>query len=565
MRRPTRRGGRGGSPEAERLAARRMDRSSHTHRALRKRLAFRLGAGICLGAAIILIAAGAWNLRLQRLHLTSLLEAHATNTAEVISGATREAMLRNDPGEVRAILHSIASRRDVDRIRVFDKQGRIQVSSALEEVGHRVDITAEQCLSCHLSEDTLTEPPVDDTTRVFHDPGRGRVMGVISPIRNETSCAGAGCHVSTDEQSVLGVLDVQLSLAGVDRDLAASQRQMLLSLGLTVAAVVLFALWRLWRQVLLPVQWLSEGTTKVAGGDLSSRIAVRSDDELGALTGEWNAMVERLARARGELEEWNRTLAERVDEKTRELEETHQQMMLVEKMASLGKLSAVVAHEINNPLTGIATYARLLRRRLAPSEDAAETARILELVEGEAERCGRIVRNLLLFSRTPGVCFSVQSLAPLLERCLMLLEHQAKLGGIELGLQMVPDLPAIECDASQIQQVILALTSNALEACESGGSVRVEATTGPGPEEVQLRVQDDGRGISPELLDRIFEPFFTTKEETSGVGLGLAVVYGIVQRHHGSVQVESELGRGARFTVRLPVRQPAQTSQGGRS
>jgi signal transduction histidine kinase len=93
----------------------------------------------------------------------------------------------------------------------------------------------------------------------------------------------------------------------------------------------------------------------------------------------------------------------------------------------------------------------------------------------------------------------------------------------------------------------------------------VEATTGPGPEEVQLRVQDDGRGISPELLDRIFEPFFTTKEETSGVGLGLAVVYGIVQRHHGSVQVESELGRGARFTVRLPVRQPAQTSQGGRS
>jgi two-component system NtrC family sensor kinase len=130
---------------------------------------------------------------------------------------------------------------------------------------------------------------------------------------------------------------------------------------------------------------------------------------------------------------------------------------------------------------------------------------------------------------------------------------------------MVPDLPAIECDASQIQQVILALTSNALEACESGGSVRVEATTGPGPEEVQLRVQDDGRGISPELLDRIFEPFFTTKEETSGVGLGLAVVYGIVQRHHGSVQVESELGRGARFTVRLPVRQPAQTSQGGRS
>jgi two-component system NtrC family sensor kinase len=549
-----------------------MDRSSVARRALRNRLAFRLGVGLCVGSALILLAAGAWNLRLQRRHLTSLLEAHAAHTAEVISGATREAMLRNDPSEVRAILRSIASRPDFERIRVFDKQGRIQVSSAPEEIGRRVDITAEQCLSCHLAEDTLTEPLRDDRTRFFDDPGRGRLMGVISPIRNEASCAGAGCHVSTDEQSVLGVLDVQLSLAGIDRDLAASQRQMLLALGVMVAAVVLLALWRLWRQVLLPVQRLSEGTARVAAGDLSSRIPVRSEDELGALTEEWNAMVGRLAEARGKLEEWNRTLEARVEEKTRELEETHQQMMLVEKMASLGKLSAVVAHEINNPLAGIATYARLLRRRAEASqavagstadEATAESARILELVEGEAERCGRIVRNLLLFSRTPGTCFTPQPLAPLVERCAMLLGHQAELDGIELRQEVAADLPLIECDASQIQQVILALTSNALEACEAGCTVLVAAERSPQVEEIVLRVEDDGRGIAPELVDRIFEPFFTTKEATSGVGLGLAVVYGIVQRHHGTTRVESELGRGARFIVRLPIRQPAEARPGG--
>jgi two-component system NtrC family sensor kinase len=266
-------------------------------------------------------------------------------------------------------------------------------------------------------------------------------------------------------------------------------------------------------------------------------------------------MVEEIARARHEREEWNRTLERRVEEKTNELERTHERMMLVEKMASLGKLAAVVAHEINNPLAGIHTYAKLLRRRAGSGSPwDGESARALELVEGEAARCGEIVRNLLLFSRTPGSRFAPESLAPLIARCVLLLRHKAELAGIEIKAGVAADLPPVTCDASQVQQVVLALAMNAIEAMPRGGVLTIRAARrGEG---VALEVMDTGAGIPKDHLPHIFEPFFTTKEEGKGVGLGLAVVYGIVQRHGGRVDVASTPGEGTAFTVQLPLEPP---------
>jgi two-component system NtrC family sensor kinase len=282
---------------------------------------------------------------------------------------------------------------------------------------------------------------------------------------------------------------------------------------------------------------------------------------MGEMAEVWNGMTEDLQQARADLEDLNRTLERRVAEKTRELEHTHRQMVVVEKMASLGKLAAVVAHEINNPLAGIRTYARLLRRQFAagaaapPSpEQANETDRILQVVDGEAGRCGDIVRNLLAFSRQSGARMAQEDLAPVVERCRMLLKHQAEMLGVTLETRVAPDLPKLVCDAAQVQQVILALAMNALEATPSDGRVAIEA--GPDGDGVKLVVADTGWGIPKEHLERIFEPFFTTKEAGKGVGLGLAVVYGIVSAHHGTIDVESEPGRGTTFTVRLPARQP---------
>jgi len=548
----------------------------------------RMGLALCLGAALILLAADVSNLLLQRRHLEGLVSLSAERIAETIRSATRDGMMRNDADGVHRIIDNIAAQPGIARIRIFNKEGRIRTSTLPSEVGTLVDIKAEQCTACHGSEgvnsgqrgatDSLRRdarggpgghdavpprsvPDRKDRVRIFRGPEGDRVLGVIAPIHNEAQCVTA-CHAHRASQSVLGVLDVQLSMAGVDESLRVSERHMSYGLLATVAAVLLLAGFLLWRMVLRPVRRLTAAMARVAAGDLKTRVPVTAPDEIGEMAGSWNQMTDELARAREELTAWNRTLEERVEEKTHQLERAHQEMMMVEKMASLGKLAAVVAHEINNPLAGIRTYARVLRRRGGATDVAGATPdpeadRILEMIDGEAGRCGDIVRNLLLFSRSSSVRFAEEDVAPLLHRCRLLLNHQAEMLGVTLEAKAETDLPRITCDASQIQQMVLALAMNALEATPSEGRVEIAAAAETGGDGIVLTVSDTGCGIPEEHQARIFEPFFTTKEGGRGVGLGLAVVYGIVTRHHGHIDVRSRPGAGTAFAVHLPRRPPA--------
>jgi len=513
---------------------------------------------LSLGAGAILLAAGAWNLHLQRRHLLRLVEAQAAEMVEVVRGSTRQAMLENNAMELGRMIDTVAAVGAIERVRVFDKQGRIIHSSERGEVGRLVDRTAEQCVACHAADRPLVHLDLSERSRVFTRSGGGRVLGLIAPIHNEPACSNGGCHAHRPEQTILGVLDVQIPLGDVEASLAASQRQLLAGLAGTVLAVVLLTGGLTWRMVLRPVGRLTAAAPLLAAGDFAMRVPADSADELGDLARAWNDMAAEIGTAHGKLADWSRTLEERVREKTAEIEQTHQQVLRVEKMASLGELAAVMAHELNNPLAGIATYAKLLRRRLEPGEaqesDTVDTARILRLVEDEAMRCGDIVRNLLLFSRTPGARFAEEALAPIVERCALLVRHSFQLHGVELRLD-VPAALRLECDASQIHQMLLALVMNALEGTPADGLVTVSARLDPEAGGLCLQVEDSGRGIPPELLDKIFEPFFTTKEQGAGVGLGLAVVYGIVERHHGTIDVRSTPGVSTVFTIGLPLRQ----------
>jgi len=357
---------------------------------------------------------------------------------------------------------------------------------------------------------------------------------------------------------------VQLNMDPIESQIAASERQLALGLGLTTLALVGLSAFVTWRVVIAPVRRLTAVTREVARGNLSVRARVTSDDEIGELTNAWNETVADLATARAELDALVATLEQRVQSKTEELTKAHEQMLDVEKMASLGKLAAVVAHEVNNPLAGIATYARLLRKRAARAGGAsAETQRILELVESEAARCGEIVRNLLLFSRTPARRFMETDLRALLERCVLLFRHQAELQEVRVELRIAADLPPMHCDPSQIQQLLLALSMNAIEAMPAGGQLVISAVRGT-DDTIVVSVADNGPGISADDLPHVFEPFYTTKPEGKGVGLGLAVVYGIAGRHHGTVGVTSHAGAGTTFTVRLPRHAPEPTDDGPR-
>jgi two-component system NtrC family sensor kinase len=518
-----------------------------------------MGLGLGLGAAAILGLANKLSLDRQRAQVEGLVALSADRLADMARRATHDEMLRNDAEGLRRVVASIGAQEGVTRIRVYNKEGRVRVSSLPAEEGTLVPIHSEECIACHAGPQPKAGLDRRDRIRMLRAPEGGRILGIITPIYNEPACTA--CHVHPASQRVLGVLDVRLTMAQADSMVRASERQLTYGLLATGTAVVGLSFLLLWAFVLRPVRRLRSAMERAGEGDLSARVPVRTGDEMGELVRSWNEMSGDLQRAREDLEGLNRTLEDRVVEKTRQLEQTHRQMVVVEKMASLGKLAAVVAHEINNPLAGIRTYARLLRRQFAGQaaapptpEQAAETDRILQMVDGEAGRCGDIVRNLLAFSRQNGARLAEEDLAPIVERCQMLLKHQAEMLGVALETRVPPGLPRIVCDAAQVEQMLLALVMNALEATPAEGRVTVEAA--PDGDGVKVMVADTGLGIPKEHLDRIFEPFFTTKEAAKGVGLGLAVVYGIVNGHHGHIEVRSEPGQGTTFTIYMPARQP---------
>jgi len=308
----------------------------------------------------------------------------------------------------------------------------------------------------------------------------------------------------------------------------------------------------------------------VSSGDLTQQLPASSRDELGVLAETFNAMTQELARARAEITAWSATLEQKVREKTADLEQAHRQMVAVEKMASLGNLASSVAHELNNPLEGILTFARLLTKRVRrfglPPEDERAMADDLKLMGDEALRCGNIVRNLLVFARQRGVAFQPVHMGPLLERCALLMNHHARMHAVELRTQTAED-DVMECDPDQVQQVLIALMVNAIEAMSSaqgrgeGGTLALELHPAPGENRMRIVVSDTGIGMSEETRAHMFEPFYTTKSDARGVGLGLSVAYGILERHHAAVDVTSAPGRGTVFTLSFPVRQPAPPAQ----
>jgi two-component system NtrC family sensor kinase len=265
-----------------------------------------------------------------------------------------------------------------------------------------------------------------------------------------------------------------------------------------------------------------------------------------------------LGAARREITEWSQKLEDKVLEKTSELSRAQRQVLHMEKMASLGKLSATVAHELNNPLSGMLTFARLVRRDIEKQPIAAETreelSRYLRLVEKECSRCGSIVQNLLVFTRRMNAETTVVDLNEIVEQSVMLIQHHLQLANIELSMQLVQGDATLVADGAQVQQAIVALLVNAVEAIKDSGKEdrRLSVDLEGNADELTIHIEDTGVGIPPEVLPHIFEPFFSTKHAESGVGLGLSVVYGIVERHEGRIEVDSQVGRGTIFHVHLP-------------
>ena len=479
--------------------------------------------------------------------------------AELAKRATNHGMLLNRKDDVQYVVQLVGSSPGVEALHVYDKHGTIAFSDHASEVGERVDMKAEACVICHDKTDSFRPVQTANRTRIYRNPAGKRILGIIEPIENEPRCAASGCHAPVSEQSILGVLDVQMSLDPLDVALRDARRRsfwLTIAVALMVSAATIAFVYRIVRR---PVLRLHEGTLRIAAGDLDSKIDVRSTDELGQLAGAFNHMTDDLRKARAEAATWSQRLEQKVMEKTDELSRIQRQVLLMEKMASLGKLAATVAHELNNPLGGILNYAKLVERELREGTlDGAsrlEMERYLTAIQQESRRSGDIVKNLLLFARQSRRRLAQVRLSIVIDRGLLLMRHRMDLGQILLAQCLEPGDDGVVCDADQIQQALVALVVNAIEAMEetNGGTLGIRLI--PQNEAVDLEVSDTGVGIPDEALPHIFEPFFSTKDKESGVGLGLAVVYGIVRGHGGTIDVKTTPGQGTTFTIRLP-RQP---------
>ena len=497
---------------------------------------------------------GYLNIRLHRKHLEQVTLANAERISDVIKRSTEYHMLHNNRVALYEQIRTTGAEPDILRIRIFNQEGRISFSTDDREVDKYVDKSAEACYRCHAKAQPLARLDRPDRFRIFKPNGE-RVLGIITPIENRPSCSNAECHAHPAEQKILGVLDTHLSLAPADRQIAQDTWQMAGYTFFGVAVVVILTGIFVWRLVHIPVKSLKAGTERLGKGQLGYQITVGSRDELGELAESFNRMSSDLREAREEITSWTHTLEERVDEKTRELKRANDHALQVEKMASIGKLAATVAHEINNPLAGILTYSKLLRKWAGHTpwneERRQEVCGALELIESESRRCGDIVKNLLTFSRSAPMNLEWVALNPIVDRCLRLVKHQLELGNIILNAELAPDLPNVQCDAAQLEQLVLALVMNAIDAMPRGGMLSVRTQLLLEHAMVRLQVQDDGTGIAPEARDNLFEPFYTTKER--GTGLGLAISKGIVERHRGNIEVDSEPGKGSTFSVTLPL------------
>jgi two-component system NtrC family sensor kinase len=524
-------------------------------------LARKLILSITVIVVIVAAVSGLVNLRTEEDQLLYTMTLGADQLSKAITSATWHAMLDDRREEAYQVMQTIAEKQGIDRIRIFNRSGEVRFSTNPADLGTRTAQTSQTCVMCHATGGPLLRAPLPSRRIIYNGADGRRRLELVTPIYNEQSCAVAQCHAHPAALKVLGVVDLSLNLDSVDREVAGMKARVLLVTGVEIALIGLFIILFTRRFVTRPIAKLIGGFKAVSQMELDKPLDLEdSSDELDDLARSFNVMRDRLRAALAEINQFTQNLETKVGERTLQLKAAQKKLLQNDRLASLGQLSASVAHEINNPISGVLNLSMLMQRMLKddgiPPGRIEEFRKYLGQVTTETGRVGRIVSDLLAFSRRGKPNRAPADLNRIVKTTLSLVQHKMKLSNVTVETRLAEDLPPAHCDASQIQQVALNLALNAAEATQTKSDRRVEVSTEKGDGVVLLVVSDNGEGIPPENLGKIFDPFFTTKPEGKGVGLGLAVSYGIVQAHGGEIEVKSVVGQGTTFTVSLPLEQP---------
>lgn len=615
------------------------------------KIGFKLVFAVAVTSLIIIGVFAYFNVKSHGSSLITEVERNANQLGETVISSTRYDMMLNQRDRIQQVINSIGKQPNIRDVRILNKVGEIIYSSDPLSINKMVDKSAESCYACHSANEPLEKISITERTRIYKvNPDSNRVLGIITPIYNEKSCWQAECHAHPENQKVLGVLDVTISLAEVDKTITRSEWEIVIFAIVAIIAVGLLIGYVIKKWVSYPVNDLLSATKQIGMGNLNYVIKDMGEDEIGMLARSFNNMTKKLAEAR-------------------------MQLFQSDKMASLGRLAAGVAHEINNPLTGVLTYSSFLLKR---TKDNPEFQEDLNVIVRETLRSREIVKSLLDFARQSVPKKNYADINEIINKAVSVTENQLSINKIKLVKEVDSNLPKITVDANQIQQVFVNLFVNAADAIgkksgtitvtsrqlalspygiaqikkaacpkrhslidnefkidglpslkvkvrsgakegivhldpvygkhhnqfdvdfeikkdteflcpECSSSILIENKSCPKcgspvlgfdisgqgiyevcsssntdwekwdfvdsaglTEYIEIKIKDTGCGISREDLPRIFEPFFSTKGQ-KGTGLGLAVIWGIIDNHNGTINVESEVGEGTTFIIRLPI------------
>jgi len=497
-------------------------------------------------------------------YMQNVIKQRGTNVALLVQSALYKAMLENDAAGMQSTLNVINKMTGVEDVTVYnqmDEPAYTSYSSDDESHGN------PNCKECHSDIASLFSNEheafriidIDSDCEMSSGYDTKRQLFVRSTILNEPSCYNAACHAHPREQELLGSLIIKLPLCNLDRAQDEISRDFFLAATAMTIGLLIILVYFTRKRIKEPLNSLMSVSKAVKKGNRSRRVKISHNQlhDMKMLSMTFNQMLDNLESATTELENWSQQLEYKVRKKTEELGQVQNELINVERTASLGKLSLSVAHEINNPLSGILIYTKLVRKQIEKSDIEPEKKKTmikhLLMTENESKRCGNIVKGLLDFSRKDQDAFKIKHLHDILSETYDLMAHSMKIAKIMFLTDFSAEKDTVYCNPNQLKQACITVLVNASEAINENGEIIIK-THNPDAEHITLTIEDNGSGIPEEVIPHIFEPFFTTKQNEKGIGLGLAITHGIIENHNGKINLDSELNKGTSVIITLPLK-----------
>jgi len=496
-------------------------------------------------------------------YLKTVIRQNGNNVGSMVEGSLYHSMLENDKSRLQNTLDSIKTMSGIDDVNMYDDLGNLVYSSFSSDTSAHSN---PDCLSCHDNLETMF-PRTEKSYRIMEansecnmnqNDNAHRHLMIRTPILNEKSCYTSSCHAHNESDVVLGSLIIKIPLADLDNAIETSSAKFYLFATITTFLLILILILFTNKRIKNPLNDLVKASIAVANGNKNTRLELKPNqlDDMRVVSKAFNDMLDNLQSATEELQNWSQQLEYKVQKKSEELGAAQNELIHIERIASLGKLSSSVAHEINNPLSGILVYTKLIHKQISNPElfltKKDSILKNLKLIENETKRCGEIVKGLLDFSRKEQEDFEFKHLHEILEETYALMTHPISIANISFMTNFKAKYDYIFCSPNKIKHACVAIIVNASEAVLENGEIII-STRNPDEDSVVIEVSDNGIGIPEDDLQHIFEPFFSTKHDTSGIGLGLAIVHGIIKTHKGKIEVKSELGKGTTISITLSV------------